>query len=88
MSHSVCEATQKPLSVRDVPLTSDSCPSSFFLSPDETELWTVYTAYKGSSVCTARMHIGAKRLDWNPDGTPNFGTPGLVNEPVDAPSGE
>jgi GH43 family beta-xylosidase len=63
--------------------------NGFFRSPDGTEDWIVYHA--NSSVnggCDINRSTRAQRFTWNPDGTPNFGTPVPTGVQLTAPSGE
>ena len=48
--------------------------ASFTTSPDGTEDWMVYHALRYSGAGWDRT-IRAQRFGWNPDGTPEFGTP-------------
>jgi len=38
--------------------------------------------------CRDWGHNGAKRLEWNADGSPKFNTPGRLEYWIDGPSGE
>jgi GH43 family beta-xylosidase len=60
---------------------------SFTLSPDGTEYWNVYHAAKRSGSGWDRS-IRAQKVNWNPDGTPNLGTPISTRDAQIAPSGE
>jgi GH43 family beta-xylosidase len=63
--------------------------NSFFQSPDGTEDWIVYHANPGPSQgCGQRRAPRAQRIDWNPDGTPDFGRPVAPGVPIPVPSGE
>jgi len=70
---------------------SSTCYSelgNFFVSPDGSELWTLYNTDNLSKGCASPQHTGAKRLGWNPDGSPNFSVPGVIGRAVEGPSGE
>ena len=59
---------------------------SFVPSPDGTEDWIVYHAHV--SPADTLRNIRIQRFTWNPDGTPNFGTPVSPGVPLRRPSGE
>ncbi|KAK0649307.1 glycosyl hydrolase, partial [Cercophora newfieldiana] len=61
---------------------------NFFVSPDGSEVWTLYNTDNLSDGCTDPQNTGAKRLGWNADGSPNFGVPGVVGQATSGPSGE
>ncbi|MBZ4190410.1 family 43 glycosylhydrolase [Niabella beijingensis] len=63
--------------------------NGFFKSPDGTEDWIIYHARSlpnGGSNNGRNPRI--QKFTWNADGTPNFGEPVKINEPVRKPSGE
>lgn len=63
--------------------------NGFFQSPDGKEDWLVY--HGNDSVehgCSATRSLRAQKIDWNADGTPNFGMPLTPGVTVDPPSGE
>ncbi|MDE3165711.1 MAG: glycoside hydrolase family 43 protein [Acidobacteriota bacterium] len=63
--------------------------NSFFQSPDGREDWILYHANpQASQGCGGRRSPRAQRFTWNPDGTPDFGRPVKLGEPLAAPSGE
>ncbi|KRE69581.1 family 43 glycosylhydrolase [Paenibacillus sp. Soil750] len=63
--------------------------AGFVKSPDGTEDWMIYHSrvYKDTGRNWWR-EVNIKKLDWNPDGTPNFGQPVSPNEWQDLPSGD
>ncbi|CAM4260420.1 family 43 glycosylhydrolase [Paenibacillus endophyticus] len=61
--------------------------NSFTKSPDGTEDWIVYHATLKSGASWGNRSVRAQKFTWNPDGTPNFGTPAAYNAPVEQPSG-
>ncbi|CAL9442109.1 hypothetical protein SUDANB95_02255 [Actinosynnema sp. ALI-1.44] len=63
--------------------------NGFFKSPDGTEDWIVYHANDSAGGgCDMNRSTRAQRFTWNPDGTPNFGTPVRLGAALPAPSGE
>ncbi|MGC4092851.1 MAG: glycoside hydrolase family 43 protein [Polyangiaceae bacterium] len=63
--------------------------NGFFKSPDGTEDWIVYHANASSSgVCDTRRTTRAQKINWNSDGTPNFGAPVSTTTDVRVPAGE
>lgn len=60
--------------------------NGFFKSADGSEDWIIYHARTspGGGSRNARM----QQFTWNDDGTPNFGIPAKVGEPLKRPSGE
>ncbi|XP_054152489.1 extracellular exo-alpha-(1-_5)-L-arabinofuranosidase-like [Oppia nitens] len=63
--------------------------NGFFMSPDGSQYWIVYHANdKPDYGCTNKRTARAKRLDWNSNGTPHFGTPDPIGLQLIAPSGE
>ena len=63
---------------------------SFFKSPDGRQDWQVYHATDDSSFgCNSGFRTTrAQRFTWNPDGTPNFGSPVSLRTDLAAPSGD
>ena len=63
--------------------------NSFFKSPDGKQDWIIYHANPESNQgCGNRRSPRAQPFTWNSDGTPNFGRPVPLGEPIAAPSGE
>jgi GH43 family beta-xylosidase len=63
--------------------------NGFFKSPDGTEDWIVYHANdRESGVCDTKRTTRAQKIEWNADGTPNFGTPVASGVELAGPSGE
>ena len=63
--------------------------NGFFQSPDGTEDWIVYHANDSvNGGCDGRRTTRVQRVNWNEDGTPNFGTPVSTEEEIAAPSGD
>jgi GH43 family beta-xylosidase len=63
--------------------------NSFFVSPDGTEDWIIYHANPGPGMgCGGRRSPRMQRIEWRADGTPDFGTPVPIGQPVEPPSGE
>lgn len=63
--------------------------NGFFRSPDGTEDWIVYHAVDfPEGACDGRRTTRVQRIAWNADGTPDFGIPVAVGEPIAAPSGD
>jgi GH43 family beta-xylosidase len=60
---------------------------SFVKSPDGTEDWIVYHSKKTTEPGWAR-NVRMQPFVWNPDGTPNFGTPIPEGKEIARPSGE
>ena len=62
--------------------------NGFFKSPDGTEDWIIYHANaKPHEGCRRFRSPRAQRFAWNADGTPNFGNPVPIGEPIQRPSG-
>lgn len=62
---------------------------SFFQSPDGTEIWNVYHGTSNSGgTCSRSRYTMAQKVNWNADGTPNFGTPVARGVTLQGPSGE
>ncbi len=63
--------------------------NGFFLSPDGTEHWIVYHAQDlVTGGCDNNRTSRAQRIDWNADGTPDFGVPLPLGTAIPVPSGE
>ncbi len=63
--------------------------NGFFLSPDGKENWIIYHANNASGQgCGDARNPRAQQFTWNPDGSPNFGSPVAVGTPINKPSGE
>ncbi len=60
---------------------------SFTVSPDGTENWHVYHAKTSTTPGWERV-IRMQKFTWNPDGSPNFGTPAPSGQPFPVPSGQ
>ncbi|KAK2782002.1 hypothetical protein FQN53_000252 [Emmonsiellopsis sp. PD_33] len=63
--------------------------NGFFMSPDGSELWNVYHAVANSQgACDGTRYTMAQPVNWNCDGTPNFGTAPALSDELKGPSGE
>jgi GH43 family beta-xylosidase len=63
--------------------------NSFFKSPDGTQDWIIYHANsEANQGCGAHRAPRAQPFTWKADGTPDFGRPVAVGEPVKVPAGE
>lgn len=63
--------------------------NGFFKSPDGTEDWIVYHANDAVDYgCDGRRSTRVQKINWNDDGTPNFGVPVSSQEVIAAPSGD
>lgn len=63
--------------------------NGFFKSPDGTEDWIVYHANDSvGGACDMRRTTRVQKVNWNEDGTPNFGIPVSTGEEIAAPSGD
>ncbi|GAA1685477.1 family 43 glycosylhydrolase [Fodinicola feengrottensis] len=67
--------------------------NSFFTSPDGTEIWNAYhavTSSNGSVVgnCGGDRSTRVQKVNWNADGTPNFGVPAASWQSMPLPSGD
>jgi GH43 family beta-xylosidase len=63
--------------------------NGFFLSPDGTEIWNVYHATTVSTgSCDGNRYTMAQKVNWNSDGTPNFGQAPALGTVLQGPSGE
>ncbi len=67
----------------------DTGHNSLFKSPDGKEDWILYHANsEPHQGCGNHRSPRVQPFRWNPDGTPNFGKPLPVNEPIRRPSGK
>jgi GH43 family beta-xylosidase len=63
--------------------------NGFFKSPDGTEDWIVYHANDSAAYgCDGRRTTRVQKVNWNEDGTPNFGIPVANGDEIAAPSGD
>ena len=63
--------------------------NGFFKSPDGTEDWIVYHANDAADYgCDGQRSTRVQKIEWNADGTPNFGVPLSTSEEIAAPSGD
>ena len=63
--------------------------NSFFKSPDGKQDWIIYHANsEPNQGCGEHRSPRAQPFTWNADGTPDFGRPVAVGEPIARPSGE
>ena len=63
--------------------------NGFFKSPDGKQDWIIYHANsEPNQGCGAQRSPRAQPFTWTPGGTPDFGRPVPVGEPIPAPSGE
>ncbi|KAF1828791.1 Arabinanase/levansucrase/invertase [Decorospora gaudefroyi] len=63
--------------------------NGFFTSPDGKEIWNVYHATKNSNGnCGNDRQTFAQIVNWNADGTPNFGVSAARGTVMNGPSGE
>ncbi|MDT0341796.1 glycoside hydrolase family 43 protein [Streptomyces litchfieldiae] len=63
--------------------------NGFFTSPDGTETWIVYHANASATDgCSGTRTSRAQRIEWNADGTPDFGTPVAPGVELPGPAGE
>ncbi|KAF8251656.1 glycoside hydrolase [Wilcoxina mikolae CBS 423.85] len=63
--------------------------NGFFTSPDGTELWNVYHATKTpGGACDGSRYTMAQKMNWNTDGSPNFGRAPNLMTILQGPSGE
>jgi GH43 family beta-xylosidase len=67
------------------------CPAhnGFFTSPDGTETRIVYhTTVKSAGACDGNSYTMVNKVNWNSNGTPNFGTPAKLGTSFAGSSGE
>lgn len=62
--------------------------NGFFKSPDGTEDWLVYHAKNTTGFTYEGRTTRISKVNWNADGTPNFGVPPAVGATMDVPSGD
>ncbi len=62
--------------------------NTFTRSADGLEDWHVYHANEVSRSGYSGRSLRAQRINWNADGSPNFGTPAALTAPLAVPSGE
>ncbi|KAK0646796.1 glycosyl hydrolase [Cercophora newfieldiana] len=63
--------------------------NGFFASPDGTEIWNVYHATTArTGACDGNRYTAAKRVNWNADGSPDFGKADTIGTVLAGPSGE
>lgn len=63
--------------------------NGFFTSPDGTEYWNVYHATSATEgACDGNRYTMASVINWNADGTPDFGTAPALSATLTGPSGE
>ncbi|WP_207434147.1 family 43 glycosylhydrolase [Sabulibacter ruber] len=63
--------------------------NGFFKSPDGTEDWIIYHANnEPGQGCSGARNPRMQKVNWNTDGTPNFGEPVKIYTEVPRPSGE
>lgn len=62
--------------------------NGFFLSPDGKQNWIIYHANpEAGQGCGNLRSPRAQPFTWNSDGTPNFGQPAPLGQPIPKPSG-
>ncbi|WP_223827834.1 glycoside hydrolase family 43 protein [Hymenobacter armeniacus] len=63
--------------------------NSFFQSKDGQEDWIIYHANSNPAEgCVDKRNPRMQKFTWNADGSPNFGVPVAINQPLAKPSGE
>ncbi|KAI5777277.1 glycosyl hydrolase [Geopyxis carbonaria] len=63
--------------------------NGFFQSPDASQIWNVYHATAATAgACDGNRYTMAQVVNWNSDGTPNFGTAAALGTTLTGPSGE
>jgi GH43 family beta-xylosidase len=63
--------------------------NGIFTSPDGTETWLVYHATANpAGNCSSERSTRIQKIDWNADGSPNFGIPADPRAPLAVPSGD
>jgi GH43 family beta-xylosidase len=63
--------------------------NGFFVSRDGTEQWIIYHANSTAGEgCGDTRNPRMQSFSWNPDGSPAFGVPVPINQPLRKPSGE
>lgn len=72
---------------RYIPDTNIS--NRFFTSPDDSEVWNVFHATPArEGACDGNRYTMALQVQWNEDGTPNFGEAPDLSVELEGPSGE
>lgn len=62
--------------------------NAFFPSPDGRQEWILYHANpEPNEGCGEHRSVRAQPFTWNPDGTPEFGRPVPLDQPIPKPSG-
>ncbi|QNE19458.1 family 43 glycosylhydrolase [Kribbella qitaiheensis] len=61
---------------------------SFFTSPDGTEDWIAYHGKNTSTYTYSFRTSRVQKISWNPDGTPNLGSPLAAGATQNLPSGD
>jgi GH43 family beta-xylosidase len=62
--------------------------NTFFKSPDGKQDWILYHANpEANEGCDGKRSPRAQPFTWNADGTPNFGRPIPLDQPIEKPSG-
>jgi hypothetical protein len=63
--------------------------NGFFKSPDGMEDWIVYHANDADDYqCNGQRSTRVQKINWNADGTPDFGVPLSTDTEIAAPSGD
>ncbi|WP_226163458.1 glycoside hydrolase family 43 protein [Hymenobacter terricola] len=63
--------------------------NSFFISKDGQQNWILYHAnLQAGQACSDLRNPRMQQFTWNPDGTPNFGTPVATGLALNRPGGE
>ena len=62
--------------------------NGFFLSPDGRETWIIYHGKEEDNNTWGGRDARAQKMNWLPDGTPDFGHPIPAGVVLDVPSGE
>ncbi len=62
--------------------------NGFFRSPDGREDWIVYHGKETADYTYDGRTTRAQKYTWNPDGTPNFGTPAALSADIPLPAGD
>ncbi|EWZ28943.1 hypothetical protein BFJ63_vAg14660 [Fusarium oxysporum f. sp. narcissi] len=62
--------------------------NSFFTSPDGTETWMAYHSTPNAAGSCGDRFANAKKIDWNPDGSPKLGSAPAANQNLAGPRGE
>jgi GH43 family beta-xylosidase len=59
------------------------------MSPDGTEIWNVYHATSVTTgACDGNRYTMAQKVNFDSNGTPNFGSPARLGTNIAGPSGE